>query len=131
MIFVDTSAILSVIVTNDINHERAVQCWRNLLEEGQIALTNNYVLVESAVIIQKRLGLSRVRDFQENILPFLTTEWIDEKQHSAALHEVLSANRRQLSLVDCSGFETMRRLEIKKVFTFDSHFRERGFEIIP
>ena len=107
-----------------------MQCWRNLLEEGQIALTNNYVLVESTVIIQKRLGLSRVRDFQENILPFLTTEWIDEKQHSAALHEVLSANRRQLSLVDCSGFETMRRLEIKKVFTFDSHFRERGFEII-
>ena len=131
MIFVDTSSILSVLVTNDSNHERAAQCWRNLLQENEIAVTNNYVLVESTVIIQKRLGLSKVRDFQENILPFLTTEWLDDAQHNDALHEVLSANRRQLSLVDCSCFETMRRLKIEKVFTFDSHFRERGFEIIP
>lgn len=131
MIFVDTSAILSVLVTNDVNHERAVQRWHNLLEENQIMLTNNYVLVESTVIIQKRLGLTKVRDFQENILPFLTTEWLDETQHNIALQHVLAANRRQLSLVDCSCFETMRRLNIEKVFTFDSHFREQGFEIIP
>ncbi|HRQ24394.1 MAG TPA: PIN domain-containing protein [Anaerolineales bacterium] len=131
MIFVDTSAILSVLVTNDVHHERAVQRWHNLLEENQIMLTNNYVLVESTVIIQKRLGLTKVRDFQENILPFLTTEWLDETQHNIALQHVLAANRRQLSLVDCSCFETMRRLNIEKVFTFDSHFREQGFEIIP
>ncbi|MBV6401618.1 MAG: hypothetical protein CNIPEHKO_01921 [Anaerolineales bacterium] len=83
------------------------------------------------MIIQKRLGLTKVRDFQENILPFLTTEWLDETQHNIALQHVLAANRRQLSLVDCSCFETMRRLNIEKVFTFDSHFREQGFEIIP
>lgn len=131
MIFVDTSAILSVLVTNDANHERAMQCWHDLLEENQTVVTNNYVLVESTAIIQKRLGLSKVRDLQENILPFLKTEWIDETQHNAALQNVLSANRRQLSLVDCSCFETMRRLKIEKVFTFDSHFHEQGFEIIP
>ncbi len=45
MIFVDTSAILSMLVTNDVNHERAIQRWHNLLEENQIMLTNNYVLV--------------------------------------------------------------------------------------
>ena len=131
MIFVETSAILSVLVTNDVNHERAIQRWHNLLEENQIMLTNNYVLVESTVIIQKRLGLTKVRDFQENILPFLTTEWLDETQHNIALQHVLAANRRQLSLVDYSCFETMRRMNIEKVFTFDSHFREQGFEIIP
>jgi predicted nucleic acid-binding protein len=45
--------------------------------------------------------------------------------------QLLTADRRQLSLVDCSSFETMRRLGIKKVFSFDEHFREQDFEVIP
>lgn len=47
------------------------------------------------------------------------------------MQNVLTANRRQLSLVDCSAFETMRRLDIETVFTFDEHFREQGFNVIP
>jgi predicted nucleic acid-binding protein len=106
-------------------------CWQNLLEEDQALMTNNYVLVESIVIIQKRLGLLLVRDFQDKMLPFLTIEWVDGNQHYAAIQHIFAANCRQLALVDCSGFETMRRLKIEKVFTFDSHFAEQGFEVIP
>lgn len=131
MIFVDTSAILAILIPDDLNHLRAMQHWRTLLEEDQTLLTNNYVLVESIAIIQKRLGLSKMHDFQEKLLPFMTIGWIDEDQHHAAIRHVLAANRRQLSLVDCGGFETMRRLKIEKVFTFDDHFREQGFEVIP
>jgi len=131
MIFVDTSAFLAILTPADLNHSRAMQCWQDLLEEDQVLLTNNYVLVESIVIIQKRLGLSKVHDFQDKMLPFLAIEWIDEKQHNAALQRIFSTNRRQLSLVDCSGFETMRHLKIDKAFTFDSHFPEQGFDVIP
>lgn len=131
MIFVDTSAILSILLPDDLNHARAVQIWRDLLEKDKALLTNNYVLVESIAIIQKRLGISKVRDFQEKILPLLQIEWVDEKGHAATLQRMLAANRRQLSLVDCSSFETIQRLDIQKAFTFDSHFAEQGFEIIP
>ena len=44
---------------------------------------------------------------------------------------LLTANRRQLSLVDCISFEMMRRLEIKTAFTHDRDFAERGFECLP
>jgi predicted nucleic acid-binding protein len=43
----------------------------------------------------------------------------------------IAADRRGLSLVDLSSFETMRRLGIRSVFTFDRHFRQYGFEILP
>ncbi|GAB4461078.1 MAG: type II toxin-antitoxin system toxin 23S rRNA-specific endonuclease VapC20 [Anaerolineales bacterium] len=131
MIFIDTSAFLAILGTDDSNHQRAMDCWLNLLTEEQALLTNNYVLVESIAIIQKRLGLSAVRDFHERLLPFVNVEWIDANQHETSIRFVFAANRRQLSLVDCSGFETMRRLKIEKVFTFDDHFREQGFEVIP
>ena len=131
MIFVDTSAFLAILVADDLSHSPAVECWRTLLEEEKSLLTNNYVLVETLSILQKRLGLARAREFHEQLLPFMTIEWVDGNQHEASLRFLFAANRRQLSLVDCSAFETMRRLRIEKVFTFDSHFAEQGFEIIP
>lgn len=39
--------------------------------------------------------------------------------------------RRQLSLVDCTSFEAMQRRGLTQAFTFDAHFAERGFEVIP
>lgn len=131
MIFVDSSACLAILSANDIHHERALLIWRSLLEEDQTLLTNNYVIVESMAIIQKRFGLNKVRDFQEKILAFLEIEWIDENQHNSVTQMVFELNQRRLSLVDCSAFETMNRLGIDTAFTFDEHFREQGFSIIP
>jgi len=131
MIFVDTSALLAIISVGDQHHLRAEQCLRSLREEGRILFTNNYVIVESIALMQKRFGLDEVRDFQDKILPLIQIEWVDEDQHEIVINRVLSANRRRLSLVDCSAFETMRRLGIETVFTFDDHFREEGFRVIP
>jgi predicted nucleic acid-binding protein len=44
---------------------------------------------------------------------------------------LLAANRRSLSLVDCTSFEIMRQAGLDTAFTFDSHFRELGFKMIP
>jgi uncharacterized protein len=129
-IFVDTSALYALISTEDRNKTDAVTTWENLLERGDTLITNNYILVECFSLVQSRLGIEFARLLQSNVVPFLQIEWVDEQQHSAIVQLVLSANRRQLSLVDCSGFETMRRLRIEKVFTFDDHFREQGFEVI-
>ena len=101
------------------------------MEEDQTLFTNNYVIVESIALIQKRLGFEKVRDFQTKILALLQIEWVDEAQHITAIETVLQANRRKLSLIDCSAFQTMNSRGINTVFTFDDHFREQGFKIIP
>lgn len=131
MIFVDTSALLALISVGDQHHLHAEQCLRSLREEGKTLFTNNYVIVESISLMQKRFGLGEVRDFQGKILPLIQIEWVDEERHELAVQRVLSANRRRLSLVDCSAFETMRRLGVETAFTFDTHFRDEGFRVIP
>jgi predicted nucleic acid-binding protein len=130
-IFVDTSAIYALISTEDQKIKMAVTTWESALEQGNILFTNNYVLVECFALIQSRLGIEFARALQSNIVPFLQVDWIGEQQHINIVNDVFIANRRQLSLVDCSSFETMRRLGIEKVFSFDEHFREQGFEVIP
>jgi predicted nucleic acid-binding protein len=130
-IFVDTSAIYALISSGDQNLTSAVAAWESALQRADLLLTNNYVLVECFSLIQNRLGVEFARALQTNIVPFLQVDWISEQGHSSIVNDVLTANRRQLSLVDCSCFESMRRMGINKVFSFDDHFREQGFEVIP
>ncbi|MFZ5880666.1 MAG: type II toxin-antitoxin system VapC family toxin [Chloroflexota bacterium] len=131
VIFVDSSALLALVDQADRYYEAAMSTWRDLLTQDEDLVVNNYVLVESMALAQRRIGLEAVHILQDSIVPFLDIEWVDEDMHQASVKRVLSSNRRQLSLVDCSSFETMRRLGLDTVFTFDAHFREQGFNIIP
>lgn len=130
-IFVDSSALYALISTQDQNLGVAVATWESALERAANLFTNNYVLVETFALIQNRLGIEFARALQINIVPSLQIDWIGEQQHLSSVNDVFTANRRQLSLVDCSCFETMQRLGIEKAFSFDEHFREQGFEVIP
>lgn len=131
MIFVDTSALYALSCGEDSHYDEAVRVWEQLLMQGHELMTNNYVLIESIALFQNRFGLDKVRTFLEKLAPFLQVEWVNEETHQAAVERLLSANRRGLSLVDCSAFETMHRAGVETVFTFDGHFRGEGFQVMP
>jgi len=82
-------------------------------------------------LLQARLGMAAVRMFHDAVLPLVRVDWIDEIVHGQAASAFIAADRRGLSLVDLSSFETMRRMGIRSVFTFDRHFRQYGFETLP
>ena len=130
-IFVDTSVFLAVLTDDDHNNKIAAETLATLAESGEQLITTNYILVESYALIQRRMGMNAIQDFQEKILPSLTLTWINAEEHQHALQQFLLENRRNLSFVDCSSFEAIQRLGIDKAFTFGNHFREQGFEIIP
>jgi predicted nucleic acid-binding protein len=130
-IFLDTAALLAIINVEDINHEIAKTTWLSFISEDATLVTNNYVIVESIALIQNRLGIRSVQKLSTELLPLIEILWIDEDQHRDAIDHVIGSNRRNLSLVDCSSFDTMHRLNIDTAFTFDEHFREQGFSVIP
>lgn len=129
--FIDTSALYAVLCADDPNHEAARITWLAILRQDEELVCTNYILVESFALIQNRLGIQAVRAFQEDVVPLLGVDWMDASHHQAAMAALLIAGRRQLSLVDCASFETMRRLGITIAFTFDPHFKEQGFTCIP
>jgi predicted nucleic acid-binding protein len=130
-IFVDTSAFYAVLSADDQNHSAAHPLWVDILERKEEMVCTNYILVETLSLLQRRLGIESVRAFQEDVFPFLNVEWLGEGPHLAAVAAMLTAGRRQLSLVDCASFEAMRRLGLTTAFAFDPHFTEQGFHCIP
>ena len=129
-VFLDTSAIFALLDADDSNHAAAYEGWGLLSRRSEIPLTHNYVLLEAAALIQKRLGREALRDFLETIVPLLSIVWIDENLHAAAAAALLTAGDRKLSLVDCASFEVMRRTGVRTFFAFDRNFLEMGFEAI-
>ena len=128
-VFVDTSAMLALLDADDPEHADAVAAWRELAEEGAPLLSSNYVVVETTAVAQHRLGLDAVRALVRDVLPLVEIAFIDSAIHEAAIAALLAAGRRQLSLVDCSSFELMRRREVGRAFAFDRHFREQKFTL--
>jgi len=130
-VFVDTSALYALLDRADSNHKHAVSAWTSLLNGDERFFTSNYVLVESFALTQNRLGMDAVRLYQEDILPVINIHFVDREIHRSGISAMLSAGRRNLSFVDCVSFEIMRTLGIKTAFTFDPHFKEQGFTVIP
>ena len=130
-VFVDTSALYALLDRADANHKHAVAAWAGRLDGNEGFFTSNYVLVESFALTQSRLGMDAVRLLQEEILPVMSIHFVDREIHRSSVSAVLSAGRRNLSLVDCVSFETLRTLGIKTAFSFDPHFKEQGFTVIP
>jgi uncharacterized protein len=132
-IFIDTSAFFALLDRDDENHQKAKRVWTDLLnnENGNALVTSNYVLVETFALLQHRLGLDAVRGFQNDVLPLVNIEFVLPEIHRSGVSALLSASRRNLSLVDCVSFEMMRTLEIKTGFAFDPHFKEQGFNLLP
>ncbi|MCK5505422.1 MAG: PIN domain-containing protein, partial [Thermodesulfovibrionia bacterium] len=126
---VDTSALFAVLDADDKHHKKARDTWIRLVSEDETLVCSNYILIETFALVQNRLGLEAVRILQEDILPIIAIEWVDETVHRAGVSGVLTAMRKKLSLVDCVSFDIMRKLGIKKFFAFDTHFKEQGFEI--
>ncbi|MBT4502003.1 MAG: type II toxin-antitoxin system VapC family toxin [Gemmatimonadetes bacterium] len=129
-VFVDTSAFLAILDTDDEEHAAAKRIWEHLIATHQAMVCSSYILAETVALVQRRLGVEAVRTFQHDIYPLLHIKWVDEPIHRAGMAAVIAASRRKLSLVDCVSFEVMRRGELHQVFGFDPHFEEQGFEAI-
>ena len=131
MIFIDTSALYALMDADDRNHERARAAWAEWLDQPTQFLTSNYVLLESLALIQHRLGIQAARQFDEELIPVLRVHWIDTELHTTALRTVLAIGQWDLSLVDCTNIELMRRLGHRTIFAFDRHYPEQGLNQLP
>ncbi|MCF8128180.1 MAG: PIN domain-containing protein [Deltaproteobacteria bacterium] len=129
MVFADTSALFALLVRDDVMHVRAKQNFAHFAAQKARLLTSSFVLVETVALLQRRIGLNAVRDFNGRIMPLLEVIWVDAEWESKAMQRLLTQNQKSLSLVDCMSFEIMEAREITEAFSFDRHFEENGFTI--
>lgn len=130
-VYVDTSAFYAFLDRDDRYHSSARKEWETARSLDRSLVTNSWVMVECFALIQRRLGMDALRAFHDDLLAVVEVVQVDSEVQESATQAVLAANRRSLSLVDCSSFQVMRSLGLRHAFTFDRHFREQGFDVVP
>ncbi|MCZ7661845.1 MAG: PIN domain-containing protein [Thermoleophilia bacterium] len=129
--FLDTSALYAVFDRAQSRSAAAVAAWEELVRSEAPLVTSNYVLWELTALLQRRLSLEGLAALQEFVLPWVEVAWVDPHLHDLASGVLLSARRRDLSLVDCASFALMRARGLRRAFTLDRHFAEQGFACLP
>lgn len=127
-VFVDTSALYAALAEDDRDHTVAVELLERLRGIDEL-VTHNYIHVEAEALVRRRLGAAAAVTLVELVLPALTTIWVDEPTHAAAL-DALRHGGRTASLVDEVSFIVMRRLGIRRALTFDRDFERQGFRLV-
>jgi predicted nucleic acid-binding protein len=130
--FVDTSALYALLDEDDDNHSRAATWFAT---EGadieRTLVTHSYVIVETAALVHRRLGVAATRVLFDAIIPALSVLYVDERLHGRAAAAYLAALRRRCSFVDWVSFQTMRDESLADAFAFDSDFAGEGFTVLP
>lgn len=129
-VFVDTSAILALLVADDPNHAAAARAFDRLRRAETELVTTSYVLVETYALVGRRLGRTAVRRFRSDLAPLLSVRWVDGPMHEEGLDLQAADDRRDLSLVDAVSFVAARETGLDVVFAFDRHFVEAGFRLL-
>lgn len=128
MIFLDTSAIYAIADQADPNHARAMALSAQAQSEGEIFLVHSYVLVESATLLQRRLGLESALLFLQESDRF-RVHWVGARDQRQATELLRERGRRGLSLVDCVSFVVMRQHGVSQAMAFDEDYRREGFTL--
>lgn len=128
-VFADTSGLFAFMVVNDLMYVRARENFRYFAERQARLMTSSLVLVETTALLQRRIGMEAVHDFNRSIVPLMDVVWAESQWHERAMRRLFLINRRDVSLVDCLSFEIMEQYDIECAFTFDRHFEEQGFRM--
>lgn len=123
--------MLPLLDGDDEDHAPVREAVDRLLDAEEPLLTSNYVLVETAALLQARMGLRPLRALGERILPLVEIAWVERGLHDAAWSALLAAGRRGISLVDRVSFELMRRRGVDRALALDDDFVDEGFALLP
>jgi len=131
-VFVDSSAYLALLDTDDEHHSAAIQTVQELAQARYRQFTTNVLLIESHALILSVLGRAQaarfLQDMEESNTVVLRVRASDEERAKQILFQYTD---KDFSFADAISFTVMQRLAIPLAFTFDRDFAQYGLTVIP
>jgi len=98
IVFADTSGFFALLAHDDYMHARAKLNFAHFAHFGSHdfrILTTSYVILETTALLDRRIGLSSVADFQAKIVPLLEIVWVDAEWHARALQRLFTIGKKR------------------------------------
>jgi uncharacterized protein len=131
LVFADTSALYALLDADDRFHLAAAAAFSHMSPDKTLMLTSSYVVLETLALLQARLGLRAVTQWKTEFQGILEIVWVEKQLHDEAVTALVAANKLTISLTDWASFLIMRERGIEHAFSFDRHFPQQGFHLLP
>jgi predicted nucleic acid-binding protein len=121
--FVDTSAFYALADRTDRHHSRAITIFQALVSRSE-TLTTDHVVVETWLLLRARLGYGAAMSFWDALgSGVVTVVGVGSADFGRARAIAQAWEDQSFSLVDCTSFAVIERLDLRTAFAFDAHFR--------
>jgi predicted nucleic acid-binding protein len=132
-VFIDTSAWFAIASINDHLHKPAVEHAKTLVKKSELLITSNFVIHETTMLLSRRISKDAAIKFLDAVYqdPRLEILPVNAGTEEKALELFKRMEDQDFSVVDCTSFVLMQENQIKRAFTFDSHFKTMKFEVEP
>ena len=133
MIFIDTGALVARYVPRDEHHGSAKRRWLEVERDRVRCFTSNSVLDETFTLLGRRASYAFAAERARSLLAStaLTILRPDAADELKAVDLFSKFADQKVSFTDCVSFALMRRHDLNRAFTFDRHFADAGFEVVP
>ena len=138
-LFVDTSAFYAIADEDDRHHREALSVLEVSIATVPV-MTSDHVVVESWLLICSRLGRRAAMRFWDGVtIDVFTVIGVTAEDFRRARDIAQHWSDQAFSLVDCTSFALIERLDIRRALAFDKHFhimrfgwrRQRALQILP
>ena len=122
MIFVDTSFLVGLLLTNDMNNSRANELINVI--DGENLIINNTVLTETINFLSKCKKINQghvIKDLIDIIINSCNIHFLSSNEYYTAIDLYLHFNGA-INYSDCTILKSMESLGINKIVSFDSGF---------
>ena len=128
-VFVDTSYLLALELSNDINHQAALRHWRRVSAALPPLVTTSYVFDEVVTFFNSRGLHSKAVQVGNSLLQSSSVRLVhvDEALFHEAWAFFTKHSDKSYSLTDCLSFVVMKHEGLSAAYTFDKHFIQAGF----
>jgi len=136
-LLIDTSFLVSLYLTYDSNHHRALAFFSTIVQSKRVVKLTNLVFIEVSTILSQKLGKSDFTKIMQHKI-FADSEdsriFISERFFKEVTREFLLVPGKNVSFVDLSTALVAKRDSLD-VVSFDKHFkvlgRKYGFKVFP
>ena len=136
IVFVDSSAFKANYDSGDDHHSEARALMRRIqARETDITsfLTTDYVLDEAITLTRFAHSHGKAVELADATLAsrFTRVIYTGEELFSAGLKMFRQHSDKEWGFTDCVSFAAMKADGVRTAFTFDAHFKQAGFDVIP
>lgn len=128
LVLFDTSAIFALMNRDEFSHASARRRLAALRKDKAEPILTNFVLAECHALLIARISAFTARQW------LLAMPWRIERvlpsDELRATQIIASYTDKDFSYTDATSFAVMERLRISRVFTFDKHFQQYGFDVV-